>query len=192
MVRLGFSMLSGSHLETSQIASVSVRAVPWAFVVSTIRFGTNSLLSNANLVTKIYMPREIYPVAAMLSQLLDFAVASLVLIPGARAVPGGIQRPAAVVPLLIAMLVLLVTGLSVLLSAASLFFRDVKYLVEVILTFAIFFTPVFYEASMFAQWAPLLMLNPRGRRSWRASRTLSSSTRPRRWAGSPTAWSPVS
>jgi lipopolysaccharide transport system permease protein len=48
----------------------------------------------------------------------------------------------------------------VVLSAASLFFRDVKYLVDVFLTFAIFFTPVFYDSSLFGQWAPLLLLNP--------------------------------
>jgi ABC-type polysaccharide/polyol phosphate export permease len=63
-------------------------------------------------------------------------------------------------PCLILILVVLTTGMGILLSAASLFFRDVKYLVEVLLTFGIFFTPVFYEASMFGRWAPILMLNP--------------------------------
>ncbi len=45
-------------------------------------------------------------------------------------------------------------------SAASLFFRDVKFIVEVILTFAIFFAPVFYESSLFGKWAPVLLANP--------------------------------
>ena len=47
-----------------------------------------------------------------------------------------------------------------LLSAANLFFRDVKYIVEVIVTFAIFFTPVFYEAELMGKWKTLLLLNP--------------------------------
>jgi ABC-type polysaccharide/polyol phosphate export permease len=42
----------------------------------------------------------------------------------------------------------------------NLFFRDVKYVVEVVITFAIFFSPVFYEVSMFGRWADVLMLNP--------------------------------
>jgi ABC-type polysaccharide/polyol phosphate export permease len=50
--------------------------------------------------------------------------------------------------------------MALLFSAANLFFRDVKYIVEVILTFAIFFTPVFYDASMFGRWGQLLLLNP--------------------------------
>jgi lipopolysaccharide transport system permease protein len=47
-----------------------------------------------------------------------------------------------------------------LLSAYSLFFRDVKYIVEVILTFGIFFTPVFYEVKQFGKWSDYLLLNP--------------------------------
>jgi ABC-type polysaccharide/polyol phosphate export permease len=53
-----------------------------------------------------------------------------------------------------------VLSLGILLSALALFFRDVKYLVEVVLTFGIFFTPVFYEVGMFQEWAPILLLNP--------------------------------
>ena len=61
---------------------------------------------------------------------------------------------------MLALLVLLVMGLGVALSAANLFFRDVKYLVEVILTFAIFFTPVIYDVEMFGEWRFWLLLNP--------------------------------
>ena len=63
-------------------------------------------------------------------------------------------------PLLLAIMVLLVTALAIFLSAAALFFRDVKYIVEVIMTFAIFFTPVFYDVSMLGKWAHILLLNP--------------------------------
>jgi ABC-type polysaccharide/polyol phosphate export permease len=51
-------------------------------------------------------------------------------------------------------------ALAVIFSAASLFLRDVKYLVELFLTFAVFFTPVFYESSLFGAWAPLVLANP--------------------------------
>ena len=63
------------------------------------------------------------------------------------------------VPLL-AVICALTSGLSLFLSAANLFFRDVKYLVEVLLTYAIFFTPVLYDASALGRWKPLVMLNP--------------------------------
>lgn len=160
LVRYGFAIFSGKSLETDDIASVSVRAIPWAFFVSSIRFGTNSLIANTTLVTKIYFPREILPMAAVLSQLMDFVVASVVLIVVLAVLHVGVSVQLLWLPVLIAILVLLTTGLVLLLSAASLFFRDVKYLVEVLLTFAIFFTPVLFEASMFGHWYTPLMLNP--------------------------------
>ena len=160
VVRVGFSMLSGRSVATEDVASVAVRAVPWAFFVSSIRFATMSLVANSNLVTKVYLPREVFPIASMLSQLMDFAVASLVLVVVLAVMHVGLSWQLLWLPWLILVLIVLTTGLGILLSAISLFFRDVKYLVEVILTFAIFFTPVLYEARMFGQWSHLLMLNP--------------------------------
>jgi ABC-type polysaccharide/polyol phosphate export permease len=160
LVRYGFSMISGKPMEDADVASVSVRAVPWAFFVSSVRFATGSLIANTTLVTKVYLPREIFPIAAMLSQLMDFAVASLVLVVVLAFLHVGVSVQVVWLPVLVATLVLFTTGLALLLSAGSLFFRDVKYLVEVLLTFAIFFTPVFYDAAMFGRWATLLMVNP--------------------------------
>jgi len=160
VVRYGFSLVSGHPLELSDIASVSVRAVPWAFFVASVRFGTNSLVANNNLVTKIYFPREILPIAAVLSQLVDFAIAAGVMVVVLTVLNVGLSVQLLWVPVLVLILVTFTMGLSLLLSAGSLFFRDVKYLVEVVLTFAIFFTPVFYEARMFGEWKTVLMLNP--------------------------------
>jgi len=64
------------------------------------------------------------------------------------------------VPILLTILLAHVLALGFLFSALSLFFRDVKYVLEVILTFGIFFTPVFYNVELFGEWAPILMLNP--------------------------------
>ena len=65
-------------------------------------------------------------------------------------------------PVLLLFLILFTVGIGLLLAAANLFFRDVKYIVEIILMFGIFFTPVFYSASSFGNWSHLLLLNPVG------------------------------
>ena len=137
-----------------------VKSVPWAFFVSSIRFASNSLIANANLVTKIYMPRESVPIASVLSQLMDFLVAAAVLVVVLVVIGTPIRAGLFWIPGLVLLLILLATPLGVFLSAAALFFRDVKYIVEVILTFAIFFTPVFYEVELFGRWSTLLLLNP--------------------------------
>jgi ABC-type polysaccharide/polyol phosphate export permease len=142
------------------LAFVAVKAAPWAFFVSALRFGANSLVANTNLVTKVYMPRLVFPIAAVFSQLFDFVVAGVVITVFLVISGVGVSVHLIWVPVLIVLLVLLATAFAIMFSAATLFFRDVKYIVEVILTFAIFFTPVFYESHLFGPWAPLLLVNP--------------------------------
>ena len=160
LIRYAFSVLSKTPLTLDDITAVSVKAVPWAFFITSIRYATNSLISNATLITKVYMPREIFPIAAVLSQFADFLVASFVLVVLLSIAHVGFSIYLSWVPVLVLLLVSLSMGLGIILSAASLFFRDVKYLVEIMITYAIFFTPVFYEISMFGKWGNLLLLNP--------------------------------
>jgi ABC-type polysaccharide/polyol phosphate export permease len=160
LVRYGFALASHAPVDFNDLAAVSVKAVPWAFFVSTIRFSTGSLVGNPNLVTKIYFPKIIFPISSMFSQMFDLAIASGLLALVLAFMRIGLSVHLLWVPILLALLVLCATGMGILLSAANLFYRDVKYLVEVVVTFAIFFTPVFYDVSMFGKWAYIFLLNP--------------------------------
>ena len=133
----------------TDLTAVAVKAAPWAFFVSTLRFGTTSLVNSAHLVTKIYLPRLIFPFAAVASQLIDFAIAAAGVTIFLVIAGTGVSLQLLWLPLLLGALILIATSLAILFSAASLFLRDVKFLVEVFLTFAIFFTPVFYESELF-------------------------------------------
>jgi lipopolysaccharide transport system permease protein len=160
LVRVGGAKYTGSSISLDDIASVMVRAVAWSFFIAGIRFGTSSLLGNATLVTKIAFPKEVFPIAATLSSLFDFAIATAAVLLALVAM-GWVPTLQAFWGLLfLVMLAMLTTGLALLLSAANLFFRDVKYIVEIMLTYAIFFTPVLYEASVLGKWRTLVMLNP--------------------------------
>ena len=64
VVRFASASLSGTTLVASDIVSVAVKSVPFAFFIASIRFGTNSLIGNGNLLTKVYLPRLIFPLAA--------------------------------------------------------------------------------------------------------------------------------
>ena len=80
VVRFAYAMASHAPLKTADIASVAVKSLPWAFLVSSIRFACLSLINNKDLVTKIYFPKEIFPIAAVLASFFDFVVASGALI----------------------------------------------------------------------------------------------------------------
>lgn len=160
VVRYGMSELSGASITAVIVAGVSVKSLAWAFFAGTMRFSSTSLIANANLVTKIYMPREIFPIAAVLSQLFDLAIASAILAVGLLLLGIGASWHLIFAPFLVAAVVALAAGWALIISAACLFFRDVKYLVEVFITFAIFITPVFYDVEIFGHWAQVLLLNP--------------------------------
>jgi lipopolysaccharide transport system permease protein len=160
VVKVAMFKFSGKPLGVQDLANVSVRAVPWAFFIASIRFGTNCLIANPNLVTKVYFPKVFFPVSAVLSQFADFLIACGVLAIVLISLGVPLSWSLLWLPLLVALLVVLAAGLTIFLSAAGLFFRDVKYVVEMLLTFAIFFTPVFFDAAMFGKWKNLLLVNP--------------------------------
>jgi ABC-type polysaccharide/polyol phosphate export permease len=160
IIRYAFSRVAGTPLALADLTSVAVKAAPWAFFVAALRFGTNSLVANSTLVTKIFLPRLVFPVAAVCAQLFDFLVAGLIIGLLLLVLQAGLSIYLLWLPILIAVLVVMACAFAVIFAAASLFFRDVKYLVDVLLTFAIFFTPVFYESSLFGNWAPVLLVNP--------------------------------
>lgn len=160
VVRYAYALSSGKPLQSADVASVAVKSLPWAFLVSSMRFACNSLTNNANLVTKVYFPKEIFPVAAVMASLFDLAVASAALILLLLVIGTGWSANLFWAPLLLIMTVILACGVGLIVSAASLFFRDVKFIVEVLLTFGIFFTPVFFNVRMFGNKGKWFMLNP--------------------------------
>ena len=139
---------------------IAMKAVPWSFFVGALGFATNSLTGNSNLVTKIYFPREVLPLAATLAQVADSAIGlSALLVAGLFL---GVHFGAAALwaPVLV-LLIAFTAGSALVVSCANLFFRDVKYIVQVLLSFGIFFTPVFFEPEMLGPTgARLMMLNP--------------------------------
>lgn len=160
VVRYGYAIASHKSLNVLDFSSLAMKSVVWAFLVSSIRFSCQSLILNDNLVTKVYFPKEILPIAAVLSQLFDLFVASCVLVVLMIVVQLQPTPQLLWAGPLLAVTVVLAIGVGFLVSTGSLFFRDVRYIVEVFLTFAIFFTPVFYEVSMFGQKGEWLLLNP--------------------------------
>jgi len=160
VVRFAYALAAHSVLSSADVAVVAVKSLPWAFLVTTIRFACLSLINNKELVTKIYFPREVFPIAAMFAGLFDLLVASTALAALLVVLRVGWSLYLLWVPVLLVATALLGAGIGMIVAAASLYFRDVKFVVEVFLTFGIFFTPVFYDVSMFGSRGKWLLLNP--------------------------------
>lgn len=129
----------------------------WNFFASSLKFSSVSLTGNLALVTKVYFPREIFPLSAVLVCMVDTLVASVVLI----ALMGyyHVFTPATLpwLPLVMAVHVAFTIGCALLLAMANVFYRDVKYLFDIGLMVWMFATSVLYPVSQVAGRAGALM-----------------------------------
>jgi lipopolysaccharide transport system permease protein len=133
----------------------------WNFSASSFRFSVNSLTSNASLVTKVYFPREIFPLSAVLVSLVDFAVGASLLV--ALMVYYQVAPTTALValPWVLAVHMMFTLAVSLVLAMANLFYRDVKYLFELVITVWMFVSAVLYPVDQVGGWMGRVMaLNP--------------------------------
>jgi lipopolysaccharide transport system permease protein len=135
--------------------------VAWTYFAGTIGQAGNSLVSNASLITKIYFPRILLPASSALSGLLDYGVGSSFLF--AMLFYYKIKPTWALLlwPVVVLDMLLVTLGISMLLAALNVRYRDVKHVIPFMVQLGLWVTPILYPASFLsARWRPLLALNP--------------------------------
>lgn len=135
--------------------------LPWTFFAAAMSQAGTSLVSNANMVSKIYFPRVILPAASVLAAALDFGVAFIVLL--VMMVYFGVAPGVAIltIPLFLLLAFMTAFGVSLWLSAINVKYRDVRYTIPFMTQFWLFATPVAYPSSMIPErWRLLYGLNP--------------------------------
>lgn len=123
--------------------------VPWTYFSTALTGASQSLVANAPLVTKIYVPRLIIPSAPVLAGLVDFAVALLILL-GMLLFFGIVPEPSALylVPLLLMMTMLTVSGVGYWLSALNIQYRDIKHVAPFLVQLWMYASPIVYPLSL--------------------------------------------
>ena len=135
--------------------------LPWQLFSHALNESSNSLVANQGLITKVYFPRLIIPVAPVLAGLVDFGIAFLVLI--GMMLYYGIMPTFAVFTIPLFLILAVATALSVglWLSALNVEYRDVRYTIPFLTQFWLFATPVAYSSSLVPEsWRALYGLNP--------------------------------
>ena len=150
--------LSGAPLDGADVASLAVKSLPWAFFSGGLSIATQSVIANANLLGKIYFPREALPIATVIAQCTDLGIGLALLLAIVPFLGMHVTLNAFFGLLILALLVVFTAGCALLLSCANLFYRDVKYIVQVILSFGVFATPVFFEPQMLGPKGARLLL----------------------------------
>jgi lipopolysaccharide transport system permease protein len=135
--------------------------LPWQLFAYALTESSNSLVSNQNLIGKVYFPRLVVPIAAVLAGLVDFTISLGVLT--ALMLYYGVRPSGAVILLPVLVLFTLITALAVgvWLAALNVQFRDVRYTIPFLTQFWLFATPVAYSSSLIPQkWRALYGMNP--------------------------------
>jgi len=140
---MGARLGSGGHSYASHLLC---GLVPWQFLAVALACGTNSLLESQDLIKKVYFPREIIPIAAVLNCLVNLAIGFVTLLVVIAALEGPSTLGVGVLyfPLIFAVQFVLVIGIVLLLSALNVYYRDVSYMIEVVLAFGFYATPILY------------------------------------------------
>ena len=135
--------------------------VIWNFFASSLRFSVTSLTSNPSLVTKVYFPREIFPFSAVLVSIVDFAVSSLVLVALMLYYRVEVGWPLLMLPVVVLAIIVFTAATALVISMANLFYRDVKYLFEIVIAVWMFATSVVYPIGRVGgKLGAVLALNP--------------------------------
>lgn len=135
--------------------------LPWQFFEQSINASTTSLVANSNMITKVYFPRLYVPISSVISGLVDFAIAFVVLI--AMMIFYQITPTIGVLLLPLFLLLAFVTaiGVSLWMSALNVKYRDVRYIVPFLSRFWFFATPIAYPSNLLDEpWRTLYGLNP--------------------------------
>lgn len=135
--------------------------LPWTFFATTLAQSGTSLVSNSNLISKVYFPRLAIPIAVVLAGAIDFGIAFVILI-GMMLFYGIVPGMAVLsIPLFLLLAFMTALGVGLWLSALDVKYRDVRYTIPFLTQFWLFATPVAYPSSLIPeQWRLLYSLNP--------------------------------
>ena len=135
--------------------------VPWTFFANGLNQASNSLVGSAHLITKVYFPRLAVPISSVISGIIDFVLAFMVLL-GIMAYYGVFPTLNVIwLPFLLLLALITALGVGMWFSALNVQFRDVRYVLPFLTQAWLFATPIVYPSSLLSEpWRTLYGINP--------------------------------
>jgi lipopolysaccharide transport system permease protein len=135
--------------------------LPWTYFATAISFGVPSLVSNMNLVTKVYFPREILPLASIAAALVDFLIASGILGVLMLYYQISFQFTILWMPILILVQTVFMAGVVLFAAAVNALYHDVRFVIPLLIQVWMYATPIIYPMSVVPErLRPFYLLNP--------------------------------
>ena len=155
-----FSTIFKSELKTFAVFLFS-GMIPWTFFSSVATQSGAAFINNEGLIKKIYLPKAIFPLSITLSLLIDSVLSFLALFIIMLCLGAGFSVALLFVPISFLLLFLFSFGIGLVMSIATVFFRDLQHVMQIIIQGLFFLTPVLYKHEMFTGYVGILIrLNP--------------------------------
>lgn len=140
---------------------VCVGLIPWTFFTTTVTQGTLSVIINDNIVKKVYFPREILPISSVISGAINFLISTIIILAFVLISGIGFTKFILLYPVILLIQCILLLGISFILSAITIYIRDLEHIISVFLMAAFYITPIVYKLDQMPENLRIIMqLNP--------------------------------
>lgn len=135
--------------------------IPWTFFITTVSQGSLSIVSNGNILKKVYFPREIIPISVVTSNVINFLISCIIMFFFIIVTGLGFSYYIVFFPVILLAQYMLLLGITFVLSALTVYARDIEHIISVVLMFLFYGTPIVYSIDMVPESMKLLItLNP--------------------------------
>lgn len=135
--------------------------MPWNAFANTIAVGTVSVTNGASILKKVYFPREVLPLAVVISNTIQYFFSAVIIFIALLVSGVGVSLYALFLPLIVIIQALFSLGLILILSAANVYIRDVQYIMNPVMMIWMYASPILYSISMVPEkYVDLYRLNP--------------------------------
>ena len=155
-----FGALLGGNDSTYHIY-ICVALIPWTYFTTTITQAAFTIIGNGDIIKKVYFPREILPISVVTSGAVNFVISTIIILAFVIFSGIGISRYMILYPFILLVQYILLLGISFIVSAITVYFRDLEHIIGIILMAAFYGTPIVYKLEQLPANLQIVMkLNP--------------------------------
>lgn len=140
---------------------ICVALIPWTYFTTTITQAAFTVIGNADIIKKVYFPREILPISVVTSGAVNFVISTIIILAFLFAAGLGVTKYILLYPVILLIQYLLLIGIAFIVSSITVYFRDLEHIIGVVLMAAFYGTPIVYKLEQLpANLQVLMKLNP--------------------------------
>lgn len=140
---------------------ICVALIPWTYFTTAITQASFTIITNGNIIKKVYFPREILPISVVTSGAVNFVISTIIILLFVIISGLGITKYIILYPFILLVQYILILGISFILSAITVYFRDLEHIIGIVLLAAFYGTPIVYKLEQLPHNLQMLMkLNP--------------------------------